>query len=392
MILILLLLLLFIKVSSISFTKNNNNNNNNQNYNNDNNSKCSNHTLIISSRGSNYMLNNRTSLQSYITIPIRYVYDKITKIFTRNKNSINSTYSNRHKNFLTNFLFNRSCNYNNSNSNDIHLEDNILYYGNVLSITDIEGLKQLKQLRNEMNTINKDLKWLNSAKDMELLRFLKAKNGNVKDAWMMIIKHAKWRISRNGPDNTKQTFHPELHKQVFWLGLSKENKPILVIRTHYHDGYYYNEDPKIFTAFIVHIIEQGRKLYGIGQLKRARLILDRISLPGKRTKPANLKKFSDVEIMKNLIEVYKSIYDTVMNNYPDVLELAQIVPASLIFSAFYKVVGRIMDENTRNKFVLINSKDIPKFVSQYDRRQLPITLGGLSDDYIPTVPSKWFQK
>ena len=33
-----------------------------------------------------------------------------------------------------------------------------------------------------------------------------------------------------------------------------------------------------------------------------------------------------------------------------------------------------------------------KFVSQYDRRQLPITLGGLSDDYIPTVPSKWFQK
>ena len=374
MMLILLILLLLLIVSTISIKQINNYNYNNKIDNNK--------TLIISK--TNNILKNKTD--NYITIAIRYIYNKKTKIFY---NSYNNTYI-RYRKLL--FFRNNNNNYNNSNINDITIENNLLYYGSKITIKDIEGLKQLKQLRqNEMN-INKHLKWLNSAKDMEFLRFLKANNGNVKDAWIMIIKHAKWRISRNGPDNSKQIFHPELHKQVFWLGLSKENKPTLVIRTHYHDGYYYNEDPKIFTAFIVHIIEQGRKLYGIGQLKRARLILDRVSLPGIRTKPANLKKFSDVEIMKNLIEVYKSIYDTVMNNYPDVLELAQIVPASLIFSAFYKVVGRVMDENTRNKFVMINSKDIPKVIlSQYDRKQLPITLGGLSEDYIPIVPSNWFK-
>ena len=51
-----------------------------------------------------------------------------------------------------------------------------------------------------------------------------------------------------------------------------------------------------------------------------------------------------------------------------------------------------MDENTRNKFVMINAKDIPKVIlSQYDIKQLPITLGGLSEDYIPIVPSNWFK-
>jgi hypothetical protein len=258
------------------------------------------------------------------------------------------------------------------------------YYGKKLTISEIEGLKQLKRIRLKNIKSLKHLRWLESAKDIELLRFLKAKKGNVNSAWTMIVNHAKWRITKSGPDNSKLVFHPELHKQVFWLGLSKEKKPTLVIKTHFHDGFYYNEDPKVFTAFIVKIIEQGRAMYGIGLNTRARLILDRATLPTHRKVRNNTKKLSDVEILKNLIEVYKSLYSTIMDNYPDILEIAQIAPASLLFSAFMKIVGRIMDEETRNKFVMVTSNDFTKLIlSKYDPKQFPKHFGGYSDDYVP---------
>ena len=42
-----------------------------------------------------------------------------------------------------------------------------------------------------------------------------------------------------------------------------------------HDGADYNEDPVVFTSFIVSVLEQGRKLYGVGVSRPVCLILDR---------------------------------------------------------------------------------------------------------------------
>ena len=370
---LIIIILLILVVSSLSSIDNNRNRNININKN-----------KIVTNTNTNS--DSAMIPSNYLKYPHRYIYDTAryiiryfhfyyTRLGKNFNNPTNSTYTyTKVWPYFTKY---------NNDTNDITIDNNLSYYGKKLSIAEIEGLKELKRMRLKSIKSLKHLKWLESVKDIELLRFLKMKKGNVNNAWTMIVNHAKWRISKSGPDGNKLGFHPELHKQVFWLGLSKEKKPTLVIKTHFHDGFYYNEDPKVFTAFIVKIIEEGRSKYGIGQTTRARLILDRATLPTHRTVRPNVKKLSDVEILKNLIEVYKSLYTTIIDNYPDILEIAQIAPASIIFSAFYKIVGRIMDEETRNKFVMVTSKDIKKLIlNQYDPKQFPKHFGGYSDDYI----------
>jgi len=380
MVFIVIIILLILITLSSSFSIINRNDNNIIKSNNNN--KNSNSISISSNNNS-----NSTTISSFLKYPHKAIFNiahNIIKYLVYNNKANNTTTTSlSSSSSLSSSLLSYFKRQNNTNTNDILIDNNLSYYGKPITHKDIEGLKELKRIRLRLGL--KHLKWLTSAKDIELLRFLKAKNGNVIEAWKMILAHAKWRVSKDGPDGNKTKFHPELHKQVFWLGLSKEKKPTMVIKTHFHDGLYYNEDPKVFTAFIVKIIEQGRLLYGIGQTTRARLILDRKSLPVHRIKRNDTrKKLSDVEILKNLIEVYKSLYSTIMDNYPDVLEIAQIAPASFIFSTFYKIVSRVMDEETRHKFVMISSNDVPKLiVRHYDPKLFPKYFGGTSNDYVP---------
>ena len=92
--------------------------------------------------------------------------------------------------------------------------------------------------------------WLKSATATDFLRFLRVKNGNEEDAWKMIVAHAKWRVGRHGADTIvrgKEYVGSVLHRELFWLGVSSNGLPTLVIRTQAHDGADYKEDPKVFT-------------------------------------------------------------------------------------------------------------------------------------------------
>jgi hypothetical protein len=120
--------------------------------------------------------------------------------------------------------------------------------------------------------------WLQGAKSLELLRFLRHKHGHLEEAWRMVVGHARWRPTRHGADTIARGNAFEgspLHREVFWLGLSKQGCPTMVIRTKAHDGADYNEDPTIFTAFVVSVLEQGRKLYDVGVSRPVCLIMDR---------------------------------------------------------------------------------------------------------------------
>ena len=95
--------------------------------------------------------------------------------------------------------------------------------------------------------------WIQTASSTEFLRFLRHRNGNIDEAWTKIIAHAKWRISKYGADTIvrENAFEKsELNREVFWLGMSKQDCPTLVIRTKAHDGADYNEDPKVFTRYL----------------------------------------------------------------------------------------------------------------------------------------------
>ena len=115
-----------------------------------------------------------------------------------------------------------------------------------------EGLDYLDMKRFSM-TVGGDISpFLHTATSADLLRFLRARNGNAEDAFKNILSNAKWRTSPYGADTIlKENSFKEsaMNKEVFWLGVSTSDCPTLVVRTQAHDGADYNEDPKIFTRY-----------------------------------------------------------------------------------------------------------------------------------------------
>ena len=111
-------------------------------------------------------------------------------------------------------------------------------------------LNQLHEKRLATACVNGISTWLHKATAADLLRFLRAANGDPLAGWELILKHAKWRTSKYGADTiikSRMFDNSVLHRELFWLGVNADNLPTLVIRTQAHDGADYCEDPKIFT-------------------------------------------------------------------------------------------------------------------------------------------------
>lgn len=134
------------------------------------------------------------------------------------------------------------------------------------TVTEIEksGLDYLNGIRNNIPT-GKDMSpWLHTATSTDILRFLRARNGNAEEALKHIIAHAKWRTTQYGADTIirENGFNGSaMNKEVFWLGISSTDCPTLVVRTQAHDGADYNEDPKIFTRYVPHTVTKFQILH-----------------------------------------------------------------------------------------------------------------------------------
>lgn len=112
------------------------------------------------------------------------------------------------------------------------------------------GLDFLEAIRRNYINDTDVSSWLQTATSTDLLRFLRARNGNAEEAFKNILAHARWRLSLYGADTVynEHTFNNSaMKKEVFWLGVSSSDCPTLVVRTQAHDGADYNEDPRIFT-------------------------------------------------------------------------------------------------------------------------------------------------
>lgn len=123
--------------------------------------------------------------------------------------------------------------------------------GRIASEKERSALQEIKSFRAQLPA-QAVTTWLQNARDVEFLRFLRVTKSNSHDAWKMILNHAQWRVSSYGPDTTHPALDIDfedspLNAEAFWLGINKLGYPTLVIRTQVHDGIYYDEDPKIFT-------------------------------------------------------------------------------------------------------------------------------------------------
>jgi hypothetical protein len=154
-------------------------------------------------------------------------------------------------------------------------------------------------------------RWMLTASDVELLRFLRASE-NPEEAWKMVQTHAKWRTSDEGADSAstaKRFADSPLHQELFWLGLNKEGLPTLVVRTQAHDGKYYKENPKVYAAFLVSVLERGRRLYGVGVTKQMCILMDR---GGLLVKDGEKKvEVLDMGVVPRLVDLVRHVVGTV---------------------------------------------------------------------------------
>jgi hypothetical protein len=154
-------------------------------------------------------------------------------------------------------------------------------------------------------------RWMMTASDVELLRFLRA-GGEVEEAWRMLQAHAKWRTAPQGadcPSTAKSFADSPLHHELFWLGLNKEGLPTLVVRTQAHDGKYYKENPKVYSAFLVSVLERGRRQYGVGVTKQMCILMDR---GGLLVKDGEKKvEVLDMGVVPRLVELVRHVVGTV---------------------------------------------------------------------------------
>lgn len=131
-------------------------------------------------------------------------------------------------------------------------EDVVSWAGVPASADEVQSLSQLRTLIEVRKTEYPDVRWYSKVKDVELLRFLRAQQGNIDDAWTMITEHVAWRSSTYGADSplAKHNFlNSPLHHEVFWAGVNKAQCPTLVIRTQVHNAMYYGHDLQIYERY-----------------------------------------------------------------------------------------------------------------------------------------------
>ena len=232
--------------------------------------------------------------------------------------------------------------------------------------------------------------WITTqATEVELLRFVRHhKSADTEALFSAICKHVEWRTSPLGAETVsrpehiaaRRRYYEQLSAEVFWLGVSKTGCPTLVIRTQIHDGAMYGEDPRAFTSFLIHTLEQGRRRYGAGNERKVCLLMDRsrVVMPNGTEK----KEVTDMSVVPKLVELFTMLYSNLYPNYPELLAGAQVLPSSWFFSLCYRVTSRVMDANTRSKFEMIAPADVQAVMrAQFPVELLPLHLGGRSARY-----------
>jgi hypothetical protein len=234
--------------------------------------------------------------------------------------------------------------------------------------------------------------WLGEATELEYLRYLRRSKGKRDDAFKAMVEHSKWRAGKHGIDairkNGEKRFPPNhpLHREVFWLGVAKDNTATLVVRTQAHDGRDYNEDPQEFVDFIVHVLEKGREKYKLGSERQVTLLLDRANYV-RQQEGVDEEKVPyklDMGVVPRLVELMKKLFGSLHANYADLLTAAKVVPVSTFFSMCYRVTSRAMDRETRQKFTMVKEKDLLQEIHKmHEADVLPPHLGGHSKYYGP---------
>jgi CRAL/TRIO, N-terminal domain len=104
---------------------------------------------------------------------------------------------------------------------------------------DASEKSKIDQLKLYISNSDTYSNWLRSVTDSELLRFVRARKGDINAAWQMMWDHSIWRQSSLGPESFSLADHYTferslLNQELFWSGKAFDGSPVLYFKSGVH--------------------------------------------------------------------------------------------------------------------------------------------------------------
>ncbi|XP_015891294.3 patellin-4 [Ziziphus jujuba] len=223
--------------------------------------------------------------------------------------------------------------------------------------------------------------------DILLLKFLKARDFKVIDAFEMLRKTLKWRNEYKADEILDEKLGSNVDSLLYLKGKDKEGRPLFfTVYGALKDKELYkktlgSEDKcNKFLRSRIHYMEKGIKKLNFknGGVDSIVQITDLKNSPG----PA----------MKELRSVSKRAFALVQNNYPNFIHKNVIINAPLWYYASHTIHSKLLSPKTRKKFVFARPSKAKKTLLRYIAPEnLPVEYGGFNrekdEDFSPADES-----
>ncbi|KAA8538688.1 hypothetical protein F0562_028331 [Nyssa sinensis] len=190
--------------------------------------------------------------------------------------------------------------------------------------------------------------------DVILLKFLRARDFKVKDAFVMIKDTIRWRKEFNIDALVDEDLGDDLEKVVFMHCFDKEGHPVC-----------YN----VYGEF------QNKELY-------QKTFADE----EKRTKLVILRTHLD-QAKRELRQATRQALQLLQDNYPEFVAKQVFINVPWWYLAFYTMISPFLTQRTKSKFVFAGPSKTAETLFKYIApEQVPIQYGGLSVDFCECNP------
>ncbi|KDP31746.1 hypothetical protein JCGZ_14978 [Jatropha curcas] len=212
--------------------------------------------------------------------------------------------------------------------------------------------------------------------DVILLKFLRARDFKVKDAFTMLKNTIRWRKEFGIEELLEQDLGNELEKVVFMHGLDKEGHPVC------YNVYGEFQDKELYQKTFVDEEKRNRFLrWRIQFLERSIRKLD--------FNPGGISTIVQVNDLKNspgptkreLRQATNQALQLLQDNYPEFVAKQVFINVPWWYLAVNRMISPFLTQRTRSKFVFAGpSKSAETLFRYIAAEQIPVKYGGLSKD------------
>ncbi|KAF4349083.1 hypothetical protein G4B88_029052 [Cannabis sativa] len=212
--------------------------------------------------------------------------------------------------------------------------------------------------------------------DVILLKFLRARDFKVKDAFLMLKNTVEWRKQFGIEELVDEDLGSDLDKVVFMHGVDKEGHPVC-----------YN----VYGEF------QSKELYQntfSDEEKRQMFLRKRIQFLERSIRkfdftPGGVSTFVQINDLKNspgpgkweLRQATKQALQLLQDNYPEFVAKQVFINVPWWYLAVNRMISPFLTQRTKSKFVFAGpSKSADTLLRYIAPEQIPIKYGGLSKD------------